>query len=340
MNSLRPSMIAVAVLLLLGSGVALAGFDVTLDVEGDELTFANVIGEITVEGHNGNAYEIVVHVRGEDATRDRVRVVQDDGRRARVAVEFPLDESRDYVYPGMRANKTEFTFDEGGRGWIARMLGGDRIEVRQSGRGLEIWADATIRVPRGAALKVRHGAGRINAANVRGDVDLDSHSGRIEISGVSGDVRADTGSGRVSIERCDSKRIVVDTGSGRVDVTGVEVGSLEIDTGSGRVEARDVAADDALIDTGSGSVLLELTRMGDGRFEIDTGSGSVELALPGDASADISAGTGSGGIRIDLDQAHDVERGRRGEARLRGGGGAARVVIDTGSGGVRIVEAD
>ena len=113
-----------------------------------------------------------------------------------------------------------------------------------------------------------------------------------------------------------------------------------MDTGSGRVRALAIRADAALIDTGSGEVELRLDRMGEGEFQVDTGSGRVILALPADASADVSADTGSGGIHLDFDAPVQILHKDDDEIRFRVGGGAARVVLDTGSGSIRIVRAD
>jgi len=76
--------------------------------------------------------------------------------------------------------------------------------------------------------------------------------------------------------------------------------------------------------------------MGLGDFRIDTGSGGIKMTIPTNAAADFHADTGSGGIHIDLDGPINMRQMDRDEARFSVGGGGARVVLDTGSGGIRI----
>jgi len=89
------------------------------------------------------------------------------------------------------------------------------------------------------------------------------------------------------------------------------------------------------IDTGSGRVHLALERMGGGRFEIDTGSGSIVMLVPDDLSARFDIDIGSGGIDVDVPIAKTLHKSR-GEMRFIAGDGDASVVLDTGSGGVRV----
>jgi hypothetical protein len=340
---------------------ALAGFDEKHSFSTDSLTVNNLIGEVRVTGHGGSAFEVHVSVKGSDATRELIEIRSEEGSKARLTIAFPIQEHRNYVYPGLGSqSKTSFTIDKQGDSWLSSLLGAlssRKITVRSSGLGLEAWADVEIRVPAGASLKVNHGVGEINAKNVNGKLNLDNHSGAIEISQVKGDTYADTGSGHVTLsgidgklyadtgsghveaENCTGDSITIDTGSGHVTVREMDTPKLKVDTGSGAVKAYAIRADNALIDTGSGSVKLELQRMGEGDFRIDTGSGHVTLALPAGASAEISAETGSGGIDFDLDEPVQLHRKERDELRFTVGDGAAKVSIDTGSGRIEITRA-
>jgi lia operon protein LiaG len=68
---------------------------------------------------------------------------------------------------------------------------------------------------------------------------------------------------------------------------------------------------------------------------IDTGSGGVTLRLPASLGAEVDIDTGSGGISTDV----PVTVTRRERDRLVGriGDGRGRIVIDAGSGGVRLM---
>lgn len=376
MGPARRAGLALVLLAGLGTGGALAQ-DYSFD--SDELTVHNMIGRVVVTQAAGDRFEVRVDVRGEDAKQGLVELMTEEGRKARLAVQFPIDEEEDYVYPELGPHsKTTITYeDQGDHGgsWLKKVFAGmmgKRVTVRGQGRGLEVWADITVAVPRGAFLTVENRVGAVSAADVEGDLVLDTGSGSIEAVNITGDlvadtgsgtvtitgvrgevladtgsgsveirdavgdeIKADTGSGSVVVEGLEAGKVLIDTGSGSVKADQVVCGKLTIDTGSGGVKARRIGADAALIDTGSGSVVLQLDRMGGGEYKIDTGSGSIELVLPAEASARITADTGSGGVHNEFDGAV-VEHMDRDEMALVVGGGEARVVLDAGSGSVTV----
>ncbi|MBI4514098.1 MAG: DUF4097 family beta strand repeat protein [Gemmatimonadetes bacterium] len=330
-------------------------------LQGDRILVSNLVGHIKVGAATGG--RIIVRVQAQGADAERLRFEADEGGRAQFHVVFPLEDHRRYVYPEMgRGSSTTI-------GWwppkdrtslLEAFLGhltGERIEIR--GRpwddALEAWADVEILVPEGKPAAVILGAGSIEAAGVRSSLDLDTRSGPVSVTDVTGDVMIDTGSGHVrarsvhgdlgidtgsgsvDVEDVIGARVSLDTGSGRVEARGVEARRLVIDTGSGSVRADEIDAKRANIDTGSGSVHLDLVGMGVGDYVIDTGSGGITLRLPPSASARIEASTGSGGIDIGVPGAR-VRRLSRDEVSLELGDGRARVVLDTGSGGIRIVQ--
>ncbi len=305
MNCCTGRALVASLVLTLLAAVAVAGeFTESFDLRVDELRVVNLIGEIVLEPADGDEFEVQVHVRGDDASRDRIdfKLKVDEGDDALLRVVFPVGKERRYVYPPLGRGKSTITFENGGdstSSWFGKVikgLKGDKITVAGRGKGLEVWADVTIRVPSGRAADVRLGVGKIEAEGVAGDLVLDINSGPVSASRIRGSVLGDTGSGKVAFS----------------DIEG------------------DVDAD-----TGSGSVKLQLLRMGHGKFIVDTGSGGIDLILPRDASAKVTADTGSGGITVDLPGV-DIGRKKRDELRFTIGDGDSRVVLDTGSGGIRI----
>lgn len=370
-NPNRLLAIALGVALLVAGAAHAEEFDETFSFDGDELAVSNLVGAITVEGHDGSGFEILAEVRGADASRDEIDFETGKGRMPSLDVVFP-DEDR-FVYPELGAG-ARMSVNMGGRSGWGIFGGGDRIEIRGRGRGLELWVDLTIRVPAGGDLVVRHAAGTIEARDatshldlavraghvtalrITGDVEIDTGSGHVEVDGIEGNLRVDTGSGHIDATDVQGNRMLLDTGSGHVTLTDARGDDLEVDTGSGRVEIDRAAftaisidtgsgsvecdaieADDLSIDTGSGSVRVELARMGDGRFVIDTGSGSIRFDMPAPASADVWAETSSGGIDVDVADA-DMQRDKRDEVEFRVGSGGARVELETGSGKIQIGE--
>lgn len=319
------------------------------------LYVGNLIGAVDVRPAAGSAFRVSVALRGQDAAQGLVEL-QQEGSALRIV--FPLEQHNDYVYPelgsGTRVSTSIHAENREEKSWLRKTFGvfkGRQLNVRGSGKGLEVWADVVIEVPEGGALTLRHGVGAINASGPRGDLDLDSNYGVIAVEDVRGDVRADTGSGEVRMRRvegeldldtgsgdvgvhdCRSSHARIDTGSGRVEVAGFDGGSLSIDTGSGDVLVTGAKADEADIDTGSGGVRLDLERLGSGRFKVDTGSGDVELRLPEGASASVIADTGSGEVDSDMPGA-PFEKMEGDRHRLVVGDGGADVLLDTGSGDI------
>lgn len=357
----RGSLFALTILtLLLTIPAAALADEFTRDFtfDGDKLVVANLVGGIEVVPAAGDEFKVTVDVRGSEADEALLNFLVEEGSKGKLAVQFPVEDHDDYIYPELgRNSKTTIHIEDDDSGsWIKKVFSGiygKKVTVKGRGNGLEMWADVTIEVPRGRELEVYHGVGRIGAADVTADLVLDTHSGPIEVDDVEGDVLCDTGSGSVTVEDVDGNvnvdtgsgsvrgsdlegdEVLVDTGSGSVDLDDVECRELVVDTGSGAVQARGIGADKANIDTGSGSVELEFVRMGAGKFVIDTGSGSIDLALPSGASAHVTADTGSGRVRNEIKGA-DVRHMEKDELEMTVGGGDARVSLDAGSGSVTI----
>ena len=255
----RPGKLGLA-LVVLALGVALhpaqAEFEERRTIDASALTVHNVIGEIQVRGHGGDSFEVRVNVRGADASPDRIRVELKEGSRASLAVVFPLDEERSFVYPKLGSG-SRTTFSTGNDdSWLSQLLGGlgrGRITVRGSGSGMEVWADVEVLVPKGKTITIKHGAGEIHSQEVEGRVTLDSHSGSVSARSIDGELLVDTGSGKVRAEDLRGSA-EIDTGSGSVGVIRFEGDSLSIDTGSGRVEIEEIDTHELNVDTGSGRV--------------------------------------------------------------------------------------
>ena len=314
---------------------------------GGDVAVYNLAGEARIVQGSGSAVVVRITRGGADARELEVEVGEIDGRET-LRVIYP---SQRVIYSALRraSNSTIWVRSDGtfydGRG------GGDRVEIRGSGRGLEAHADLEIEVPAGREfalylaagstdvrgvvgdLLIDTGAGSVVAENLQGSLRIDTGSGRVSVRGVAVDVSVDTGSGGVDIEDVRGREISVETGSGSVEGAGLSAPSLRVDTGSGRIDLERVDSDEIRLDTGSGSVRLQLVSdVAD--LDIDTGSGSVTVWLPEVVGAQVDIETGNGGI--DLDFPVRVRRVSRDHLEGSLGDGQGQIRIETGSGGVRL----
>ena len=314
---------------------------------GDQVAIYNVAGEVTIL--TGSGPDVVVEVTRGGADAEELTIATGEVRgRPTLRIIYPADRVV-YRKMGWGSNTTfrinaDGTWGTGGRG--------DRgIRVSGSGSGMEAYADLVIRVPAGKRLAMFLGVGDVTASDVEGDLVVDTHSGAVKAdnvrgsllvdtgsgsvktSGIQGELNIDTGSGSVDLANCTGPRIVVDTGSGRVTGENVSAEYLEVDTGSGGIDLMAVSGTEIRLDTGSGSVMLGL--LSDVQYvNIDTGSGGVTLAVPATLGARLEVDTGSGGISVDVPC--DFTKQTRSYVLGQLGDGDGRIVIDTGSGRVRI----
>jgi hypothetical protein len=315
------------------------------------VTVYDPAGRVRLVAGSGPDVAVEVTRGGRDAGRLRVQTA--DGGRALVVI----PPEGDLVYPALgrhsRATfrlKRDGTFDGNSGGMFDR----GRLTVRGDGDGTEAWADMVVRVPRGARVTVHVGAGVAEASNVAADLTLRLQAAEARTEGTRGRLLVDAGSGAVRVRDAEGDDINLDTGSGSVEVHGVRARRLRIDTGSGSARGGDLSADRLEFDAGSGSARLDRVRArsvnldtGSGSVDVeltddvddlraDTGSGSVTLRLPSSLGASLDVDTGSGGIEVEV-PVSEVTRRERDHLTGRLGDGRGRMVIDTGSGSVRLL---
>ena len=368
-------MMSLPVLLVFSTPAFSESYDEHLTVDKSHLKVVNLIGEVHVMRHDGSNFDVMVHVQGKDANRERI-YVRLDGET--LTVHYPLAQGTHFVYPELSTgSRTTFNWNpEGGsvHYGVKDLVGiGDhrKITVTHSGSAPELWADIEIRVPAKGHLEVVDGVGRldlqgvegklaarvqsgpITAVDIVGDLSADTGSGSVSLTSVKGRVIADTGSGRVTAEKIDGD-LDVDTGSGSVSISASHGTKINADTGSGSVHVSDVVCDVLSVDTGSGGIDVESATIGSGHFDtgsggvkleldelhggpilVDTGSGSVVLDLPPNPSATVSASTGSGGIHVDLENVEWMKSSKT-DKSFQVGKGEARVSLETGSGSIRV----
>jgi hypothetical protein len=323
-------------------------------LSGQHVAIYNLAGKLRMQAATGSQVTVDVTRVGRDAAQLKLATGEIRGAQT-LRVVYPSDR---IVYPDMRSRgRTQLrvdddgTFDDrdGGRDWSGR----DRVEIRDSGSGLEAHADLGVSVPRGQRITLHWGVGDATVANVDGEVRLSVSSATVSTEHTRGSLNLDTGSGAVTVTDAQGD-VVLDTGSGSVTVTGVRGDRLDMDTGSGRTRADDVDVKTLKADVGSGGLTmgrLKASRInvdiGSGGLDldllsvvedltIDAGSGGVTVRLPAAQGADVDIETGSGGI--DSDFAVQTRHLERNHIRGQIGDGKGRIRIESGSGRVRLIK--
>ena len=315
----------------------------------------NLAGRMVVRQGSGPKVLVIATVHAEDQkTADLLRIeeVRDSKTgHPTLRMRYPLDESTTYRY-GRDA--------ENGGGFFERMFSGrsnvtydgTRVTVSAS-RGLALYADLVIEIPRGSSGTFKNLVGAIEGASVEGTLRFDSGSGDIALRDFKGAVVADTGSGDVNATsgqgsfKCDTgsgdctvksfrgDSIDLDTGSGDINVTASSARSVKADTGSGSVSLEVDDTEDVMADTGSGDISLDLGGSRLTRIVADTGSGDVSLKLPRSAGFELTADMGSGDLSSSFDDATAIVQ-RRKVTGYRRGDLRVKIDVDTGSGDVSV----
>lgn len=356
---MRSASVVLASLVLAGS---VASADVTRTLRAElsadpsrPFRVENLAGRMVVRQGPGAKVVVTATVHAEDArTADllKVREVRDAKTgHPTLRMQYPLDESTTYRYS--RDGK------EGGGFW-ERMFSGSsnvnyddtRVSV-SAGRGLALYADLVVEIPRGASGTFKNLVGAIEGTGVEGTLKFDSGSGDIAVRDFKGDVTADTGSGDVSATsgrgsfKCDTgsgdcslrsftgDTIDLDTGSGDIAVTASSARNVKADTGSGSITIEVTDTEEVKTDTGSGDVSLDLGGSKLVRVSADTGSGDVTLKLSRNVGFELRADVGSGDVSSTFDDATAIME-RRKVKGYRRGDLQVKIDVDTGSGDVSV----
>jgi lia operon protein LiaG len=324
-------------------------------LSGDRVSIYNLVGELKVRPTAGSQVTVDVTRGGHDAGKLKLETGDVRGWQA-LRVIYPSDQ---IVYPNLarRSRSTlrvnaDGTFNDDDHDGDSRR-GAGRVEIRDSGSGLEAHADLVVNVPKGQRVAIHWGVGVTDIANVDGDLrvsvasarvtsnhtsgrlTLDTGSGEVDVADAQGDVRLDTGSGGLTLRNVHGENLDVDAGSGNVQASDIDVRSLKIDVGSGGLRIDRVKASRVTVDAGSGSTELGFLSTIDD-LTVDAGSGGITLRLPANQGGAIDVTTGSGGIQSDF--AVQTTRIARNHLAGRIGQGDGRIRIESGSGAVRLLK--
>jgi len=359
---MRPAFAVFASLVLAGN---VASADVTRALKAElsadparPFRVENLAGHMVVRQGTGSRVVVTATVHGEDqktAALLRLEEVRDSKTgEPTLRMQYPLSDHTTYRYSGdSRGNDSVGGFFESlfsGKSTVT--YDGTRVTV-SADRGLGLYADLVVEIPRGAFGTFKNVVGKIEGSGVDGTLRFDSGSGDISLRDFKGEVVADTGSGDVNATsgrgsfKCDTgsgdctlkaftgERIDMDTGSGDIDVAGSSARFVKADTGSGSVRLDVSDSEEISADTGSGDVSVEASGSNLSRIKADTGSGDVSLKLPRSAGFHLVADVGSGDVTSDFDDATAIMERRKVKGYKRGDL-KVKIDVDTGSGDVSV----
>ncbi|MEP6492196.1 MAG: DUF4097 family beta strand repeat-containing protein [bacterium] len=323
-------------------------------LSGDRVSIYNLAGRLRVQAGTGSQVAVEVTRGGHDAAQLKIATGEIRGAQS-LRVVYPSDR---IVYREMSSRSrtqlrvnSDGTFDDkdGGNDFFGR----DRVELRDSGSGLDAHADLVVSIPKGQRITIHWGVGDATVSNVDGDVRvsvaaatvrsehtrgqlrLDTGSGNVVVTDAQGDVSLDTGSGGVTVTAVRGETLEIDTGSGTLNATDIDVRTLKADVGSGGMRLSRVKASRVSLDAGSGGMDIDLIAPVDD-LSVDAGSGGVTIRLPASQGGEVDIETGSGGI--DSDFAVQTTHIERNALRGRIGDGRGRIKIEAGSGRVRLIK--
>ena len=340
-----PALIAATLLL----GTPLAAQSGTYPVHGDDLAIYNLAGQLRVEPGAGADVVVVVTTGGSDA--GQLKVAQGVARgHDGLRVIYP---DADIVYPALgRQSNTSMDVNDDGTFGDREYGDSHRVRIHGDGRGLEAWADLTVKVPAGKTVALHVGVGKATVTNVDGHIKVDlasadadatgakgmlgisTGSGDIHVTDASADLKLETGSGDVTLRGISDAGVKVETGSGEIEGDHVTTGHLDLSSGSGSITISTVKAPDIALETGSGDVDICLVD-GIQRLDGNTGSGTITLSVPATLGADVELDTGSG--EIDLGGVEVKVRKLRND-HLSGtiGNGGGTIKLEAGSGDINL----
>jgi lia operon protein LiaG len=319
---------------------------------GANVAVYNLAGKLRAVAGTGSAVTVEITRRGADAAKLKIETGPIRGRET-LRIVYPGDR---IVYTEMRNSRNSVnvrddgTFSDGDwQDWRDR----GRVDIRSYGPGLEAHADLVVRIPKGQKIELFVAVGRVEVANVEGEILVDVGSAEVDVGGVKGTLTLDTGAGRVAVRDVVGD-LNIDTGSGGVSVERVKGGVLRLDSGSGGVQATDVDVAEFNADVGSGGLRIVRLRSADVKAEtgsggvsiellndiqsldVETGSGGVTIRAPATLNAEVNVETGSGGFQTDFEIT--TRRVGRNHVEGRVGEGKGRVRVEAGSGTVRLLK--
>jgi hypothetical protein len=173
-----------------------------------------------------------------------------------------------------------------------------------------------VRMPKNADLQIDTSDGRVELADLKGNIAVHTSDGSIQASQLSGAVVLRTSDGKIEATQLDGK-CDVSTSDGSIHLAG-RFDSLNVKSGDGSVTVRAEA----------GSKMSSM-------WSVSSGDGAVILDVPKDIQANLDASTGDGHINLGLPVSIAGDLGKKTVHGTINGGGPT-LFIHTSDGSIRL----
>ena len=228
-----------------------------------QLSIENALGNVRIEGHDGNSIMIETHKRAPD---------EDGLERLRVSLVPDPD------------------------GTVHIVTAADAKESRPLPRSA-VSIDIVIRAPRNARIDAAVGSGKLEVVNMDGGGELDTASGALSVRNVSGELYTHSVSGPMTITQAFGS-VDAATISSDVELDTIGGKRLVASANQGRIAGRRVRARDIELTTTTGKIQLEAEAALRGRIMVASLRGDVDVKVRRQANvALVVRGRGS---KVDL----------------------------------------
>ncbi len=227
---------------------------------GGTLKLDSDVGDVEIEGSDGNTVNVVVDIAGDESRAEKFHVDM-------------TSSGNDVTVTGKVDESGFFRWDSGNLDVHYRVTVPKKYTITGSTAG----GDVRVKNVEG---EVRYGTsgGDMNISSISGRADVSTSGGTVEATDVTGPVKFETSGGEVKAERVQGD---IEAGTSGGDVTLLDVdGALRAETSGGNVE-----------------VSLRGDNRG---IDLHTSGGNIIIHLPSGTKADLDASSSGGRVTCDL----------------------------------------
>ncbi len=197
-------------------------------------------------------------------------------------------------------------------------------------RNVNVNVDISVAVPPGTRVRAHSISGSVSAADIKGELSLESVSGNLRITNGGRMASAKSISGSVEVTEADTEvPFQVSSVSGNVILRRVKAQQLTVGAISGDIVLDDVSCPRIKAQTVSGTVRFSGVLSKAARFDLSSHSGNIEVGIDGGTGFELEATSFSGSIRSDFPlKSQGTDAGRRRQQWVRGTFGDASAVLN------------